>query len=337
MPKEALYYRKTNAKVACTLCPHNCELAEGKTGLCRVRKNLNGKLISENYQKVCSFHFDPIEKKPLYHFYPGSIIFSVGSVGCNLHCKFCQNWQISQNGVDEFQALNDYSPREIVKMSKNRKSNIGIAYTFNEPTVWFEYMLEIAKLAQREGLKNVMVTNGFINPEPLAELIPFMDAFGVDLKAFNEDFYRKLTSSHLAPVLETLIAIKKSGRHLEITNLVVTNHNDNEIEFRNMIDWIANNLGTDTVLHISRYFPTYKMDNDPTPVETLQQFFEIASKKLNYVYMGNVQSAEGQDTFCKNCNSTLIKRRGYNTEINALSSKGNCLNCGENILPSECI
>ncbi len=188
-------------------------------------------------------NFDPIEKKPLYHFFPGSIIFSAGSLGCNLHCKFCQNWEISQTGIEEFGYLKDVTCEMLISKALSRSNNIGIAYTYNEPTVWFEFMLETAKLAQKEGLKNVMVTNGFINPEPLEELFPFMDAFSVDLKAFTEEFYKTITASRLEPVLNALKMIRNSGRHLEITNLVITDTNDDEKEFTEMVDWIATELG----------------------------------------------------------------------------------------------
>ncbi|OQX72170.1 MAG: AmmeMemoRadiSam system radical SAM enzyme [Bacteroidetes bacterium 4484_249] len=331
--KEAGFYKKTdNGKVQCLLCPHHCIISEGKSGICRVRKNVNGKLISENYGQVCSVHFDPIEKKPLYHFHPGKTIFSVGSVGCNLHCKFCQNWEISQTGVDEYKYLKKISPQEIVNMASARQDNLGIAYTYNEPTVWFEYMLDIAKLANERGLKNVMVTNGFINPEPLKELMPYMDAFSIDLKAFNDDFYKELTSSKLEPVLDTIKTIKKHGKHFELTNLVITEENDDEQEFSEMIEWIVSELGEDTVLHISRYHPMYKMNNPATRVEKLRQLYLIANKKLSYVYLGNVQTGNGQDTYCKSCGKRVISRSGYYTQITGLDKNGKCKYCSTTIL-----
>jgi pyruvate formate lyase activating enzyme len=335
--KEASFYTKQNGKVQCLLCPDKCLISDGNYGSCRVRKNENRKLYSMNYEQVCSLHFDPIEKKPLYHFYPGKTIFSVGSVGCNLHCKFCQNWEISQSGVEEFGYLKTASPQKIVDLALERKDNFGIAYTYNEPTVWFEYMFDIAVLASESGLKNVMVTNGFINPEPLDQLLPYMDAFSVDLKAFSEDFYKKFTSSKLEPVLQTLIKLKQSGKHFEVTNLVITDTNDNPKEFKKMIEWIRNELGEDIVLHISRYFPTYKMTKPPTSELTLQKFFEIASKKLNYVYLGNVRSGKGQDTICKNCRVKVIERNGYYTSVSSLTDQGRCTNCGEQIISTDCI
>ncbi len=290
--KEASFYTSENGLISCNLCPHNCTIHDGKRGICRVRKNENGRLISESYGQICSMNFDPIEKKPLYHFFPGRIIFSAGSLGCNLHCKFCQNWEISQSGIEDFGNLRMASPPELINKALSRNNNIGIAYTYNEPTVWFEFMLETAKLAQKEGLKNVMVTNGFINQEPLEELFPYMDAFSVDLKAFNEEFYKTITASRLEPVLAALKMIRKSGRHLEITNLVITGTNDDEKEFTEMVNWIATELGRETVFHISRYFPMFKMDKETTSHEKLKNLYDIAREKLDYVYLGNLRTNE---------------------------------------------
>lgn len=330
--KEAFFYTHYNEDIKCSLCPHECVIGEGKFGICRVRKNENGKLIAVTYGKVCSLNFDPIEKKPLYHFFPGKIIFSVGGIGCNLRCKFCQNYEISQKGPQEFFALTAAKPEEIIKLALKHEDNIGIAYTYNEPTVWFEFMIDIAVLAKEKGLKNVMVTNGFINPEPLSKLIALIDAFNVDLKAFNEDFYKKQTSSQLKPVLKNLKTIRKSGRHLEITNLVITNQNDNKSEFKNMVSWIANELGPDTVLHISKYHPVYRMTEPSTSEKTMFNFYDIASKKLNYVYLGNQRSEKGQNTYCKKCKQMLIERTGYSTQIHGLDDHGKCKYCNTNLL-----
>jgi pyruvate formate lyase activating enzyme len=330
--KEARFYQSKNGKVQCTLCPHYCIINDGKTGSCKVRKNMGGKLISENYEQVCSMHSDPIEKKPLYHFYPGRNILSVGTVGCNLHCKFCQNWEISQTGADFSVPLKTYPAIDIVEKALEDKDNIGIAYTYNEPTIWYEYMLEISKKAREKGLKNVMVTNGFINPEPLKELMKYMDAFGVDLKAFTNDFYQDLTSAKLEPVLNSIKQIKAAGKHLEITNLVITNRNDNPEDFKKMVDWIVDEIGKDTVLHISKYFPTYKMSEIATPDKTLLGFYEVAKQKLDYVYLGNMRSGKGQNTYCPNCKSLVIERSGYFTDTNGLKANGNCINCNKSII-----
>ncbi len=333
--KEAAFYIRENGQAMCSLCPHNCIVHEGKRGICRVRKNENGILVTESFGQICSLNFDPIEKKPLYHFHPGSIILSAGSLGCNLHCKFCQNWEISQTGIEEFGNLRNATPEELVSKALSRNNNIGIAYTYNEPTVWFEFMLETARLAQKEGLKNVMVTNGFINPEPLQALFPYMDAFSVDLKAFNDDFYKTVTSSRLDPVLTTLKNIRKSGRHLEITNLVITDLNDDEKEFREMTGWIADELGKATVLHISRYFPMFKMTSEATSTLKLKTLYDIAAEKLDYVYLGNLRSGEGQNTFCPGCKTEVIERISYDTRITGLDEEGSCRKCRQEVIAKE--
>ena len=329
---EAMYYSKEgNQKIRCNLCPHQCMLKPGQTALCRVRKNVDGVLISENYGNVCSLHLDPIEKKPLYHFYPGRNILSVGSVGCNLHCRFCQNWEISQTSVKDYPYLKEYSPEQLVDIASGESANLGLAYTYNEPTVWYEFMKDIATKAVDADMKNVMVTNGFIMPEPLNELIPVMHAFSVDLKAFTESFYKKLTSSRLQPVLESLKTIRKSGRHLEITNLLIPDENDDENDFREMMKWIREELGEDTVLHISRFFPTYQLMHDATPEKLLLRFYDIAKEYLHYVYTGNSSSDMGSSTECPECGHTLITRSGYKTNITGLDERNRCEKCNHPI------
>lgn len=331
---EALFYSKlNNEKVKCGLCPHNCIIDNGNIGICKVRGNHNGILKSENYGIISSIGFDPIEKKPLYHFYPGAEILSVGSLGCNLQCKFCQNWQISQTSVKKFKRGVEYLEADkIIKLARSKESNIGIAYTYNEPTVFYEYMLEIAKKARQYNLKNVMVTNGFINPEPLAELNKYIDAYSIDLKAFNDDFFIKQTKSRIEPVKESLVNIVKTNKHLEITNLVIPRLNDNPDEFEQMVKWIKDNLGKDTVLHISRYYPTYKMNIEATPVDIMLELNKIAKVYLDHVFLGNVLLPEGNNTYCPNCNELLISRNVYLTQLRSISSKGDCLTCGEHVL-----
>ncbi|MEE4257424.1 MAG: AmmeMemoRadiSam system radical SAM enzyme [Bacteroidales bacterium] len=326
--KASFYNSLENDAVQCVLCPHECRLDPGKTGICRVRTNTDGILMSDNYGKLCSLHLDPIEKKPLYHYHPGRNILSVGSVGCNLHCRFCQNWEISQTAVKDYPYLNEYTPGSIVDLALEEKDNLGIAYTYNEPTVWYEYMLDIARLAAGKGLKNVMVTNGFINTEPLRELMPVMHAFSVDLKAFTENFYRRLTSSSLAPVLESLKTIREHGRHLEITNLLIPDQNDDEKDFRRMLEWIQKELGKETVLHISRFFPTYKLIHNSTPEALLLKFYDIAREYLDFVYLGNLHSDRGKDTLCPECSHLLISRTGYRTSLKGLDEHGKCEKCG---------
>ncbi len=335
MKKAAFFEIKEKKKVQCLLCPHYCLLDKNEVGKCLVRKNQNGNLFSENYELLCSVSIDPIEKKPLYHFYPGKNILSIGSVGCNLKCKFCQNYHISQSGVSEFDLLESYTSHEIVNIALRQEDNIGIAYTYNEPIIWYEYVHETANQAQDAGLKNVFVSNGFINPDPLKKLLDVMDAFSIDLKGFTEEFYRDFTSAKLKPVLNTIKTIADSDKHLEITNLVITGINDNEKVFSDMIDWIARECGKNTVLHISRYFPMFKIKNLPTPESKLERLYEIAKEKLHYVYLGNIRTDFGQTTYCPDCNEVLLRRNRYKTENTGLNEKNNCQNCDLSILNYE--
>ncbi len=330
---EAQYYTKLdNNKVQCNLCPHDCVLKENKYGICKVRVNHNGKLITENYGKVSGYHFDPIEKKPLYHFYPGKEILSIGSIGCNLHCQFCQNHEIAQTGVHQYAHIRELSSGAIVNAALRQKNNMGIAYTYNEPLVFYEFMRDTALNAKQNGLKNVMVTNGFIKSEPLKSLLSFIDAFSVDLKAFTDDFYRKVTFSKLNPVLESLKTIKKSGSFLEVTNLVIPTLNDDEKKFEELVLWIKNELGKDTVLHISRYHPMYKMRIESTVPDKLFALFEIANQHLDFVYLGNLHSEKGQNTYCPACNKMVIERSGYYTKKTGVDKNGNCSYCKTKII-----
>ena len=319
-------------KVKCTLCPHMCVLADGKSGICRVRKNNGGRLVSEIYGRACCLRFDPIEKKPLYHFYPGSVILSVGSVGCNLRCKFCQNWEISQTCAEDYPYIKPVSVDHIINMAKERHDNAGIAYTYNEPIVWFEFMLDIARKSKEQGMHNVMVSNGFINASPLAELLEYMDAFNIDLKAFSDDFYRRVTSARLQPVKDSILGIKKYGRHLELTHLVITGLNDREDQFEEMVKWISGELGPETPLHLSRYFPNFEMENKATPLAKLLELYQLATKYLNFVYLGNVAADEGRITTCPDCGAHLIDRLGYSIYKKGLDMSGKCRKCGRGVI-----
>lgn len=309
--KEALFFERTeNGMVHCFLCPHHCRIAPGRAGTCRVRKNIDGTLYSANYAKVSSWGMDPIEKKPLYHFFPGSWIFSVGSFGCNFRCKFCQNWQIAQ--LTEV-PTEEISAEELVNVASRQKDNIGIAYTYNEPTIWYEYVIECARLAREKGLKNVLVTNGFIEKEPLEKLLPFIDAMNIDVKAYTEDFYTDITFGKLSPVKRTVEIAQKSC-HVEITTLLIPGMNDGEDEVEALAKWLAS-LRKDIPLHLTRYFPNFKLDLPPTPVETIRRARKIAMKYLDYVYTGNVVDEEGSNTYCPKCGELLIARRGYDVEV----------------------
>jgi pyruvate formate lyase activating enzyme len=325
---EALFYECIGEKVRCLLCPHHCSISHGETGICQVRRHEAGKLLAETWGKLAALNIDPVEKKPLYHYYPGKMILSLGSVGCNMKCHCCQNWQISQVPAAGYPFSRKLIPMEIIKMATGMDNNIGIAYTYNEPTIWYEYMYDVARLVRFEGLKNVMVSNGYISEDPLVELMQYMDAFNIDLKGFSEDFYRKFTGARLSPVLHALKLIRRAGKHLELTNLVIPEQNDNPDEFRAMITWIAKELGPDTVLHLSRYHPNYHLNLPPTPSDTLQELYGIAREKLSYVYLGNIQIKDLQDTYCGQCGTLLIRRTGYQVEPKALTAKGMCAQCG---------
>jgi len=330
--KEAMFYNKQEGdKVQCLLCPHECVIEKGKSGNCRVRANHNGSLITENYGKISGFHSDPIEKKPLYHYYPGRSILSIGSVGCNLHCKFCQNHEIAQTGVENIR-LRELSPDSIVNDAMRLKDNLGIAYTYNEPLVYYEFMRDTALLNKQYGFKNVMVTNGFFMSDPLERMFHFIDAFSVDLKAFTEDFYKKVTLSGLKPVMDSLKRIARSESFFEITNLIVPGLNDKSEDFTEMIKWISGELGENTVLHLSRYFPRYKLSIPPTSSEKISELFEIASNHLNYVYIGNLMTSNGQNTYCPECANSVIERDGYYVRTKGLDINGSCSKCKHRII-----
>lgn len=328
---EALFYEKhENNEVKCTLCPWYCQLKPGQTGVCKVRENINGRLVTYVYNKVAALGTDPIEKKPLYHFYPGKNILSIGEVGCNMHCSFCQNHQISQCRATDFKGFHNISPEQIVNEALKTWQNVGIAYTYNEPFTFYEFMLDTARLSQGNGLKNVVVTNGYINPEPLSQALPYLDAFNIDLKGFNNSFYQKYARAKLDPVLKTIKMIAQSGKHIEITNLVITGLNDNEDEFEAMVKWIAENTGEDTPLHLSRYYPQYKLSAPPTSIETLKHFYSVAKKYLHYVYLGNVSDSFRSSTFCPQCGELLIERDRYTTK-KATGCPDKCPECGADV------
>jgi pyruvate formate lyase activating enzyme len=319
---------KSGNKIKCLLCPHYCNLGIGKTGICGVRKNTGEAIEPVTYGIISGCSSDPIEKKPLYHFFPGTKILSIGSYGCNMRCDFCQNYSISQNVIER--KIDRIRPEEILNQAISLKNNIGIAYTYNEPVIWYEYVMEVAELIKEAGLYNVMVTNGFVAEEPLKEYLRLIDAFNVDLKAFNNDFYRKIAGADLEPVKNSLKQISAAGRHLEITTLVVTGVNDNAYEMENQVKWISGELGENTPFHLSRYFPMYKRDNPATPHDTLMRLYEIALKHLHYVYVGNTMSATGQDTNCYKCGSLITRRSGYDIQnVNVI--EGNCMSCGTKI------
>jgi pyruvate formate lyase activating enzyme len=320
--KEAAYYEKLEGgKVHCHLCPQECVIAAEKKGFCRVRSNNDGTLYSDIYEHMLAAHLDPIEKKPLYHFHPGRAVLSIGTKGCNQRCQFCQNWEMIETDSAGTYITSD----EVVAMA-DRGGSIGVAYTYNEPTVWFEFVLECARKVRDRGLVNVLVTNGFTNPEPLAELLGFVDAMNIDLKSMRPEFYEKICRSKLEPVLESIKAAK-AACHVEVTNLVIPTLNDSDDDIGELVDFVAG-LGRDTPLHFSAYYPCYKMTIEPTPPATLERAREIAARKLDYVYLGNVRTDDGATTCCPNCGETAVERNGYFTRAHGLEGS-KCSRCGE--------
>jgi pyruvate formate lyase activating enzyme len=317
-------------EIQCELCPHRCRVARGKRGICRVRENRDGKYYSLVYGNPCAVHLDPIEKKPLFHVLPGTASFSLATAGCNFQCKFCQNWEISQASPEDVYSY-EVPPELIVKKAKETHAR-SIAYTYVEPTIFYEYMFDIGQLAKKEGLLNVNHSNGFINPGPLKNLCNVLDAANIDLKGFTENFYRELCAGDLHPVLETLKTLKRQKVHLEITNLIIPTKNDDLPVLREMCVWIRRELGADTPIHFSRFYPLYRLKNlPPTPVSTLDKAREAAlSAGLEYVYVGNIPGHAGESTFCPKCKKTIIQRTGYMVgEVNL--KNGKCRYCGKPI------
>lgn len=320
--KQAMYYEKRKDKyVSCKLCPHYCSIADGSLGKCRVRKNKEGVLYAMNYGKVTSSSYDPIEKKPLYHFYPGANIFSIGSFGCNLACDFCQNWEI----VYDDSLAREMPDEEIISLASQRKS-IGIAFTYNEPSIWYEYILDLSKQARKKNLKTVMVTNGFINEEPLRELLPYIDAMNIDLKSIDDSFYTSICKGKLDPVLKT-IEMAAKFTHVEVTTLIIGGENSSPGQVRKLAKAIAD-IDEGIPLHISRYFPAYKMENPPTDVEVILNAKKIAKEYLDYVYIGNVAGIDN-DTYCSECETKLIARNFKARNIGI--KNGKCEECKADI------
>ncbi len=320
--KEAMFYEKAGKdKVKCVLCPRECVISDGKKGSCGVRENRKGRLFSLVYSKPCSMNPDPIEKKPLFHFAPGSSCLSVSTVGCNLFCKFCQNWEISHpEGI----LGENVSPEKIVEITKEN-GYPGIAYTYTEPTIFYEYAYDTMRLAKKQGLYNVWVSNGYTNPEPARKISKYLDAINGDLKG-DMAFYQKLCAvANEEPMREALKVYKKSGVWIEITTLVIPGHNDSERVIAGIMDWVKQNLGVETPVHFSRFHPHYKMpDADATPVKTLEMCVNIARKRgLRWVYLGNVYGHEQESTLCWKCGEPIIKRMGY--EIRSFKDK--CEKC----------
>ncbi len=323
--KEALFFEELEEdKVRCELCPHHCVLKSGEIGACKVRKNVKGVLYSLNYGMVSSAAMDPIEKKPLFHFHPGEEIFSVGSWGCNMRCPFCQNWEISQQKP----RVRSFSSQQLVSIAQGNGS-FGIAYTYSEPAMWFEYVLDCARAALKEGLANVIVTNGFLEEQPFKLLTQYFSAMNIDLKSFNPDYYRKVLGGERDVVMENIRTAYEAGVHVEVTNLIVPGDNDSAKEMEELTTWLAS-VSRSIPLHISRYYPNYKYDLPPTDLDKMEELYQVAKEHLDYVYVGNVPGMH-EDTVCPECGQTVIKRDGYNVEIVGLDENGKCTNCGHKI------
>jgi pyruvate formate lyase activating enzyme len=317
---EASYYlRQDNKKVKCLLCPHYCQISPESTGICRTRKNIDGKLLALNYGKTVTVSLDPIEKKPLYHYYPGKDILSIGANYCNLRCDYCQNYSISQM---ESKTI-ELSPASLLQLCL--KHNVShVAYTYTEPLIWFEYILEAARLLHENNISSVLVTNGYINREPFAELLPYIAAINFDLKGMSDEFYQRVCGGTLQPVLETIKSA--AGKcHLEITNLLIPGENDSEKMLNDLVSFIAE-TDPNIPLHFSRYFPQYKRHTTPTSPKTLENAYNLAKEKLNYVYLGNILSESHSNTYCPGCHTLLIERKSYNV-INHNLQKNRCSNC----------
>jgi pyruvate formate lyase activating enzyme len=328
--KVAMFQEETARGIMCRICPNECVLKEGEISKCNNRKVYKSKLYSMAYGNPCSVNIDPIEKKPLYHFLPGSRAFSIATAGCNLVCLNCQNWTISQTSPDKTRNT-ELMPEQVVdECIKNNCSSI--AYTYSEPVTFYEYAFETATVAKKAGIKNVFKSNGYIYPDPLKNICSVIDAANIDLKAFNETTYLKLTGGKLQPVLDSLKVYKDMGVWLEITNLVVPTYTDNVEEIRKMCKWLNDNGFANTPLHFDRFYPLYKLEQlPPTPVEILNKAAAIAAEEgLKYIYVGNVPGNELADTVCPSCGMVVVKRQGYRIVFNKISN-GNCTNCGKKV------
>jgi pyruvate formate lyase activating enzyme len=319
--REALFYEELGEGVVkCNLCPHHCEIAEGDFGLCKVRQNKGGVLYTLTYGTLSSIVNDPMEKKPLYHFHPGTTILSVGSWGCNMSCPWCQNWEIAH----EKPTVQKVDPDRLIDLTIDRGLD-GIAYTYNEPITSFEFVLDTSRMASAEGLYNVLITNGYIEEAPLKLLLQTMQAMNIDLKGFSAAFYKKRCSADLEIVKRNIEVISREGLHLELTTLVIPGENDSDAEMEAQCEWIAS-VNDRIPLHLTKYHPAYKFNKPETDDETLLRLYRIATKYLKHVYLGNTTLNEGRNTYCPECGNLLIERKGFRTEVVGIVEKkcGKC-------------
>jgi pyruvate formate lyase activating enzyme len=323
-----MYEVLANNIVHCKLCPKGCHIPPTKTGFCRVRENDKGRLYTLIYGETTATSIDPVEKKPLFNFWPGSSSFSVSTISCNLTCVWCQNWTISQAKPGEIRT-EEIKPERIVALAKEYGCR-SIAYTYNEPFIWYEFVMDTAKIAHREGILNVIVTNGYVTLEALNEIAPLIDAANVDIKGFTEKFYRKYCSAELKPILEATRVMKEKGIHVETTNLIIPEINDDPKEIRELCRWQNENLGKETPIHFSRFYPQHKLTSTlETPVETLETARKIALEEgLHYVYVGNVHGHGGENTSCPNCKNLLVERKGFDITEWMITKDKTCPECG---------
>lgn len=330
--REALFYeRESDGRVRCSLCRFNCLIGDGQRGICRVRENRSGILYSLVYGKLCAENIDPIEKKPLYHVMPGSRSYSIATVGCNFRCKHCQNYSISQVPAHAQIPGKEYPPEMVVRKALDNRCR-SISYTYTEPTMFFEYAWDVARLAHDAGLRNIFVTNGYIGREPLAAIAPVLDAANIDLKGFSEEFYRDVVHARLSEVLDSIIEYRRLGIWVEITTLVIPGLNDSDADLKGIAGFIANNLGCDTPWHVSQFHPTFQLtDRQRTPPDTLRRAADIGRDAgLKFVYEGNLPGKGGENTRCPSCSALLIERHGYVIATNRLKD-GACPECGDTI------
>jgi len=328
MKEAMLYERLPEGKTRCGLCAHRCVIADGRKGICQVRENRGGTLYTLVYGRAITQHVDPVEKKPLLHFHPGTRAYSIATAGCNFRCRWCQNWDISQMVRERHLVMGEEASPEHIVSAAEKSGCHSIAYTYTEPTIFFEYAYDTARLAHEAGLANIYVTNGYMTEEMLETFHPYLDAANVDLKAFRDETYRRYVGARLQPVLDTMKVIKRLGIWLEVTTLVIPDINDGDGELKDAADFVTNELGADTPWHISRFFPAYQVtDVPPTPVETLRRGREIGLEAgLRYVYVGNTPGEA--NTVCYKCGHMLIRRSGYRILENHVQSDGRCPNCG---------
>ncbi|MFH0883053.1 MAG: AmmeMemoRadiSam system radical SAM enzyme [bacterium] len=316
------YFHVDGARIVCEICPVHCKLSEGQVGICRGRGVVDGELVALNYGRVVSFNHDPIEKKPLYHFLPGANIASVGPNGCNLRCKWCQNCEISQ-----FDAPTRYIPPEILAERAMEHRSVGLAYTYAEPMIWFETIRDTAPLVRKAGGVNVLVTNGYVDENPLEELLPLIDAANVDLKFADPRLYKTGSGARLDVVQRTIKRMVEAGVHVEITHLLVTGMSDNEQGVHQIAEWVAS-LDENIPLHLSRYFPRHLVSEPPTLLEFMERAWDVARTSLRYVYLGNISTRRGADTLCPSCGATAVRRSGWAVDASGVRGDGSCASCG---------